>query len=477
MQILVALKDYARSLKLASSLVDSGLEAAAVNDLEAMFEGLREWPLVFIAGEEFAGLTAGEIVRMLALTEAEPLSVLIDIPPEKMAPLLLAGADLCLPPGINLDNLSEIIKRFTLQEATRREADSLKERISRIEEELAFVLENIEEAVLRVKEGVIRYANPYAAQLFGIPSETIKGKKITDLSPDDIGSLVRLAGAGANTQDLIRFLGRGGQVFHGHVLIKTIAPGEALLVIRDVSQLPDLRLRNERLEILTALINLVDGLAHNLRNPLMVIGGFSRRLIQKIRRDDPLWPYFETICREVERIEDFLKESARSVSLLRGEDIRFREVDLAALIKRGVEQIHKVSLDGEFQLELLMPQDDLKTYGEEGLLERLFWRIIENAVEAMPNGGKIRIKVQHDRGFTCILIMDSGPGLPSGEEGRVFEPFYTTKPASLGLGLTEAFFITTIHRGIIDICQGELPGACIKICLPKTQGPPIHLAP
>ncbi|WP_456431866.1 two-component system sensor histidine kinase NtrB [Thermosulfuriphilus sp.] len=469
MQVLVALADYAQSVKLASLLVSAGLEAAAVNDLEGMLEGLRYNPLVFVSGAEFSGLSASEIVGILSLTEEEPVSIFIDIPKEKMVPLLLSGADLCLMSGMELSDLPEIIKKWASQEATRREVEALREKVSRTEEELAFILENIEEAVLRLKDGRIKYLNRYAKLLFGSLSENLKGEKIANLALDDLENLLQIIEAGANTEDLVRFIRKDGQIFHGHVLAKSIGPEEALLVIRDVSQLPDLKVRNERLEILSALINLVDGLAHNLRNPLMVIGGFSRRLIQKIDPKHPFWPYLDTICQQVERIEAFLKESARSVSLLRGEDIQFRQVDLKALVKRNIEQAQKVSLGGEFKFEVFLPQERLYTFGEEGLLERLFWRIIENAMEALTSGGTIRIRSQRERGFICMLIMDSGPGIPQEEVEKIFEPFYTTKPAALGLGLTEAFFITTIHRGLIDICQGELPGACIKICLPESS--------
>ena len=84
----------------------------------------------------------------------------------------------------------------------------------------------------------------------------------------------------------------------------------------------------------------------------------------------------------------------------------------------------------------------------------------------MPGGGELKISARALDGGVEIIFQDSGPGIPEDQRNNIFEPFFSTKEGGTGLGLTVSYNIVTAHGGILDILDGQEPGACFRLFLP-----------
>jgi signal transduction histidine kinase len=206
---------------------------------------------------------------------------------------------------------------------------------------------------------------------------------------------------------------------------------------------------------------LTAGIAHEFRNGLATIHGYSRL----IRPDDlpPAYrPYVDGIRQETEAlghvVTNFLK-------FARPEQVVFAAVDLDALVRRAVDELALelptmgVEVDGHFgEIE-----------GDEVLLRQVFGNLIRNAAEACEVAGvtpRIEIRGQAD-GRTCrISVDDNGPGVPGAARSKIFQPFFTTRSRGTGLGLAIVQKLVVIHNGRVSVGDSALGGASFQIVFP-----------
>lgn len=225
-------------------------------------------------------------------------------------------------------------------------------------------------------------------------------------------------------------------------------------------------------ERLGAMGQVAAGVVHEIRNPLTAISSTLQYLLQDFAADHPKRPLVEELLSEVARIDGTLHQLL-DLAQVRDFQPRIEDVldplDKALLLlegearRRGVEIVR--TYDGEAFL----------VAGDAGALRQLFLNLLLNAVQAMPGGGTIRVRVQRwdspllpsEGPRVQIEIEDAGCGIPESERERLFEPFFTTKPQGTGLGLAICQSIAERHQGEIEM-YGE-PGkgttACVRIPL------------
>jgi signal transduction histidine kinase len=100
-------------------------------------------------------------------------------------------------------------------------------------------------------------------------------------------------------------------------------------------------------------------------------------------------------------------------------------------------------------------------------IQQIFFNLILNAFDAMPDGGELRVSARAVIGGVEMIFEDSGPGIPEERRENIFEPFFSTKEGGTGLGLTVSYNIVTAHGGTLDLIDGHGSGACFKLFLPK----------
>ena len=237
----------------------------------------------------------------------------------------------------------------------------------------------------------------------------------------------------------------------------------------------ELKSAQERLlesEKLTALGEMAAGMAHEIRNPLVSIGGFVRRLFKKFQGDSQVQTYFQVIINEVERLEKTLNEILDFSQDTRGQ---FKEEDLNQIVEGALDLIRR-----ELDENRIVVQKELnplpRVYCDGRQIRHVFYNLFLNALQAMPHGGVLAIRTEiskgSDPGWVMAEIRDTGGGIPPELLHNIFNPFFTTKASGSGLGLSIVHKIVTRHYGNVEIDNRPGEGVSFSIKLPLLKESP-----
>ncbi|WP_100406901.1 ATP-binding protein [Bacillus solitudinis] len=244
----------------------------------------------------------------------------------------------------------------------------------------------------------------------------------------------------------------------------TFGQKEAVLSIgRDITEQKE---RTEKLlqksENLALLGKMAAGIAHEIRNPLTSIKGFMQ--LFKSNSNYIKGEYYDVVLSEIERINlivsEFLFLSKPSADV-------FSEKDIKILLNDIEKFIGSQSIMSNVQVFLEFNVDFSIIRCEENRLKQVFLNLLKNAIEAMPKGGDIYIKViQKENSDVTIQIIDQGTGIPEERISSLGEPFYSTKEKGTGLGLMICFKIIEDHNGKLKIQSKVDEGTTVEITLP-----------
>jgi two-component system, NtrC family, sensor histidine kinase HydH len=216
-----------------------------------------------------------------------------------------------------------------------------------------------------------------------------------------------------------------------------------------------------RLEGLAAVGQMASAVAHSLRNPLSGI----RSSAELLRLEYPmLKPVPDEIIGEVDRLDQCVREL---MDYARSDTVSVRRVEPLDLVRETVER-QRVALD---RARVVVTIDDARRTRrpiavDPPMLGQAMVSIITNAIEALPDGGNLRIVLSEtDHRHTLISFTDSGSGIPTDLLPRISEPFFTTKIHGLGLGLALARRIVERFNGTLDILSSDEGGAMLRIKL------------
>ncbi|MFN3418100.1 MAG: ATP-binding protein [Pyrinomonadaceae bacterium] len=236
----------------------------------------------------------------------------------------------------------------------------------------------------------------------------------------------------------------------------------------DIERLQSLNERLARAERLAAMGTLAAGVAHEVNNPLASISS----LVQMIRESD--WIDDETR----ERL-DLILTQIRRISRVTKDLTDFARIRPAARQKTNLNQVIESALrlagfDSGFQkLDVSFETDE--TIGlieaDPDQLQQVFLNLFLNARDAMPQGGRLSIKIFDDGDFVCVRIEDTGTGMEETEIRQVFDPFFTTKPPGrgTGLGLSVCYGIISAHSGRIEVESKKSAGSVFTVRLPVSE--------
>ncbi|MBM4285224.1 MAG: HAMP domain-containing histidine kinase [Deltaproteobacteria bacterium] len=205
------------------------------------------------------------------------------------------------------------------------------------------------------------------------------------------------------------------------------------------------------------------GMAHGIRNPLHIIGGFSHRLLKKTDEADPTRAWLKAITEEARRIEQMVE---RFETLAQRKTSFFAQEDLNELVENTLEL-----LTPEFRLKNIRVQREISPQPLVGrfnthLLKVALAHLLRNAVEACNPNGIICIRTLLEKDLAVLVIQDNGRGMPPDVVDKVFVPFYTTKIGGTGLGMVFVRQIVEEHRGAINLSSQLGRGTTVTIRLP-----------
>ena len=201
-------------------------------------------------------------------------------------------------------------------------------------------------------------------------------------------------------------------------------------------------------EKLVALSTMIDGMAHEVRNPLSVIGGFVKILLKKTPSDDTRFQYVVAISQEVGRLERMMNDISSLKNLTIGEK---RFVPANKLVRQAMQEMSGRLSARNVALSLDLEPAEINVLADARHFKTAIVKIVQNAIEAMPSGGRLTIRTRQSGESMSIVVADTGFGIKEEDRRFIFDPFFTSKMEGAGLGLTMALKIFQAHGGSISV--------------------------
>jgi signal transduction histidine kinase len=207
-------------------------------------------------------------------------------------------------------------------------------------------------------------------------------------------------------------------------------------------------------------------LAHELRNPLVSVGGFAQRLTKLDLGNERAVEYAAIIAREVRRLEEML---GNILSFAKEQPICWDGCNLNTLLAEALELEAAVRQGAgiELVLDVVAPLPDI--IGDPRLLRQVLLNLLTNARQAMPRGGTLSVRAEpctlHGEEGVSLEVEDTGGGIPVDIMRNIFNPFFSTRVKGTGIGLSLSHRIITQHHGEIEVLNGEA-GARFIVRLP-----------
>ena len=329
--------------------------------------------------------------------------------------------------------------------------------------------------------GTIYTFNSAASEITGYSAEEMHGRSIHELF-GDIGEAISLSmnSVGGQAQ-LPRFETRvstpdGFAVWIGYSISPLTSDDEEptglIIAFQDLTEVRSMEESIRRKDRLAAVGRVGAGLAHEIRNPLGAMRGAIQVLESSTTPGSIQSDLMSIILRESDRlnsiITNFLNYARPAVG-------NFSEVDLGEAISDTITLLkHGPDVLPSHQLEISLPQSATFISADSTQLKQVFWNLARNAIQAMPDGGTLRISLERAANKRVkIIFEDTGRGMSPEQVERLFEPFCNSTTGGTGLGLSIVYQIIRDHNGTINVNSFEGEGTRITILLPREQQQPV----
>lgn len=346
---------------------------------------------------------------------------------------------------------------------------------------LTNILESARESIYAVDmDGRFKWCNTATLAALGLRREAFIGRHLLDLVYDSdrvtIREKLQLALQGEAQTYEMRYFSADGRLRYARVdnspLVVEGRTTGVLGIARDITEQKEERERAARADKLRALGQLASGVAHDFNNSLAAILGRAQ-LLRRQLNDDALVRNLEIIqtaaedaAATVRRIQTFARKSPAK---------EFEILDVATLLNDAIE-ITRTRWENEARLRGLDYEVTLDaeagqfTLGSASELREVFVNLIVNAVDAMPEGGKLTVRSIRSGDLLRLQFADTGTGMPEDVRQKIFDPFFSTKGAhGTGLGLSVSYSIIERHEGSISVTSELNGGTVFTIDLPAAE--------
>jgi signal transduction histidine kinase len=221
----------------------------------------------------------------------------------------------------------------------------------------------------------------------------------------------------------------------------------------------------QKQERLAQMGQMAAGIAHEIRNPLGIIGGTAEVLRQKYSAStrDELFTYIPDEVKRLSRlVNDFL-------TFAREKELQLKSVRLNQLLLDLVGGVKKEIGNKNISFQLNLQENLPNLQADEDALKQIFLNILSNGVQAIDSNGYLEVRTQLNRKDVDIFIRDTGPGIDPEHLAKIFEPFFTTKASGSGLGLAITKQLVEKHRGTITVKTQKGIGTEFHIVLPLAK--------
>jgi signal transduction histidine kinase len=216
---------------------------------------------------------------------------------------------------------------------------------------------------------------------------------------------------------------------------------------------------------LAAISRLTGGVAHEIKNPLNAIALRLDFLREKLREpgEEDLVKDIEVLSREVQRLDRVVKTF---LDFSRPVEVHFADVDLAKLTREVADLMTPPAQLAHVTMEVESPFGPVPLRGDADLIKQALMNLVTNAIEAMKQGGSLRLKTACSNGAVTLEVSDTGPGIPPALRNKVFQLYFTTKGNGSGIGLAMTYRAVQLHNGTIEFESAEGQGTTFRLQFP-----------
>jgi two-component system, NtrC family, nitrogen regulation sensor histidine kinase GlnL len=367
-----------------------------------------------------------------------------------------------------------ILLSAALQDAVSKlkaQGQAMSDRAHASEQLSSEIVESLTAGLLLVdRTGRVEILNPAGRRMLGIPTEStdLDYRTLLAATPPLVDALAEcLATARPIVRRTLHVPG-AARASHLGVTVSPLGgaggPHGVICLFSDLTTVRELEEQLRLKETLARLGELTAGIAHEFRNGLATIHGYSR-LIDPQGLPANYRPYLEGIRQETDLLG---KVVTNFLNFARPEKIVFTRVELRGIVQRAIDDLRHEFASG---VSLLMDGEFGDILGDEVLLRQVFANLIRNAVEACESVGTAPVValtgvVDPEQHACRVIVADNGPGIPASAREQIFQPFFTTRSRGTGLGLAIVQKVVVIHNGRVSVHENPGGGAAFQLTFP-----------
>jgi two-component system sporulation sensor kinase A len=235
-----------------------------------------------------------------------------------------------------------------------------------------------------------------------------------------------------------------------------------VIITRDITQQKEMENQLQQADKLAAVGDLSTGIAHEIRNPLAIM----KSTAQYVKKH-----YHELSAEKLEKTMDVFVETADRINktildlleFTKPQSLYQTEKNIVEIVRKTLQIMAEQYETHQIKIEFTAAKNDIYLRLDEHQVQNALMHLLANAIEAQPNGGSITIHIKEDDETVKLTIADKGEGIEETNLTKVFNPFFSTKTNSSGLGLSLVYQIIKEHDGTVDIKSNINEGTTVTV--------------
>ena len=368
--------------------------------------------------------------------------------------------------------------------------------LQKSEAEYRLLVENANEGIIVVCDGIVRFANPKTVEMSGYSREELMSRLFIDfVHPDDRGVMrdrhvrrlkgeqfpgiypFRIVDKNGNTRWLeinavliswenkpatLNFLNDITLRKQMEEQVREYSEDLERMVAKRTQELKEAQEKLVRSEKLAAMGQLAGSVGHELRNPLAAIRTSAYFIKAKLENvaDEKVHKHLDMLDKQVVVCDRIITDI---LDFSRPGKTNIGEIDINKVI---CEQVKNISAPKNIEISTSLAENLAKVMADSGQLERVLSNLISNAIQAMPGGGKLSFSTNRSGEFIEVKVTDTGEGISQENLNKIFEPLFTTRAKGVGLGLALAKALVERQGGTIRVESQIGKGTTFTVKLP-----------
>ena len=442
---------------------------------------LKEKPDVVLIDGKMPASDCIEVLTYIKQRGPKTITVIMTSPGNENLALkaLKVGADDYLQKPFSTQEVLVLVAKLLEKRKLAEDSAKLNSKIVRQDRFLAELTTVINEALITTDpKGKIQFINRAGSEMWGYSLEELKGEDVHLLIRGETRSLLHrnlindtLQKGKVEGEFLFRKKDR--RTFPGYLSSSLMRERQRIkgivFVVADLTRVYDVEARLKQSEKLASLGRVAEGIAHEVRNTLTSLGGFSSRLHKLYGADQAIGQYTSIIMDDVKRLERMVQTIEDYVKFARFYKFRFESTNIPSLIESARDKV-LLNMDEDkkkaVSFSLKIEEGFPPIQADSTALQEVFYQLILNAYEAMPRGGRLRVTLKHTDSTVSITFSDTGVGIDTASVEDIFNPFFTAKTKGAGMGLSKVHLLVDEHKGTINVTSTPNKGTTFEVLLP-----------